>query len=86
MPHDVIKRLKTQVQTLTSQLQSSTTVPQHQVSEMSMMLESNQNMSILNKASGIDANKMNLRLKEIFKEKISTLREAIYLLSGYKVC
>lgn len=32
-----------------------------------------------------DPAKLNQRLKEMFKEKISTFREAVYLLTGYKV-
>ena len=33
----------------------------------------------------IDNNKMNARLKEMFKERITAFREAVYLLTGYKV-
>ncbi len=33
----------------------------------------------------IDNNKMNLRLKEMFKERITAFREAVYLLTGFKV-
>jgi hypothetical protein len=33
----------------------------------------------------IDSQKLNLRLKEMFKERIAAFREAVYLLSGYKV-
>jgi len=32
-----------------------------------------------------DMNKLNLRLKEMFKERISKFREAVYLLTGFKV-
>jgi hypothetical protein len=35
--------------------------------------------------SGADSNKLNQRLKEMFKERITTFREAVYLLTGYKV-
>mmetsp|Transcript_31687 Transcript_31687/g.32280 ORF Transcript_31687/g.32280 Transcript_31687/m.32280 type:complete len:267 (+) Transcript_31687:245-1045(+) len=34
---------------------------------------------------GIDSAKMNKRLKEMFRERISCFREAVYLLTGYKV-
>ena len=32
-----------------------------------------------------DSNKMNQRLKEMFKERITSFRECVYLLTGYKV-
>jgi Mitotic checkpoint protein len=35
--------------------------------------------------SAEDASKMNIRLKEMFKEKIQAFREAVYLLTGWKV-
>ena len=34
---------------------------------------------------GPDPNKMNQRLKELFKERITCLREAVYLLTGFKI-
>ena len=34
---------------------------------------------------GVDPNKMNQRLKTIFRERINQFREAVYLLTGYKV-
>ena len=33
----------------------------------------------------IDSNKLHTRLKEIFKERISQYREAVYLLTGYRL-
>ena len=33
----------------------------------------------------VDSTKVNARLKEIFKEKISSYREAVYLLTGFKI-
>ena len=36
-------------------------------------------------AADIDNNKMNARLKEMFKERITAFREGVYLLTGYKV-
>jgi hypothetical protein len=35
--------------------------------------------------STTDSNKLNQRLKEMFKERITSFREAVYLLTGYKV-
>jgi len=35
--------------------------------------------------SQLDSNKLNLRLKELFRERIASFREAVYLLTGYKV-
>lgn len=46
------------------------------------MTRSNTNTS---STSVVDPNKLNQRLKEIFKEKINTLRHGIYLLTGYQV-
>ena len=33
----------------------------------------------------MDSTKLNLRLKEMFKERITTFREAVYLLTGWKI-
>ena len=33
----------------------------------------------------IDSSKLNLRLKEMFKERITTFRECVYLLTGWKI-
>ena len=35
--------------------------------------------------SAIDSSKLNLRLKEMFKERITTFRECVYLLTGWKI-
>lgn len=34
---------------------------------------------------GADSSKLNQRLKEMFKERIASFREAVYLLTGYKI-
>jgi DNA repair exonuclease SbcCD ATPase subunit len=36
-------------------------------------------------SSTIDTSKLNLRLKEMFKERITTFRESVYLLTGWKI-
>lgn len=36
-------------------------------------------------STGIDSSKLNLRLKEMFRERINCFREAVYLLTGYKI-
>jgi len=36
-------------------------------------------------SQGEDSKKLNQRLKEMFKERITTFREAVYLLTGYKI-
>ena len=36
-------------------------------------------------ASNFDSSKLNLRLKEMFKERITTFRECVYLLTGWKI-
>ena len=33
----------------------------------------------------VDSTKLNVRLKEMFKERITTFREAVYLLTGWKI-
>ncbi len=35
--------------------------------------------------SAVDSSKLNLRLKEMFKERITTFRECVYLLTGWKI-
>lgn len=45
---------------------------------------SRSNVSISNN-NVVDSQKMNQRLKEVFREKIAEYREAVYLLFGYKV-
>lgn len=35
--------------------------------------------------AGADSSKLNQRLKEMFKERIASFREAVYLLTGYKI-
>ena len=37
------------------------------------------------KSTAVDADKLNNRLKAMFREKIACFREAVYLLTGYKV-
>lgn len=49
------------------------------------MTRTNTNSSSNATASVVDPNKLNQRLKEIFREKINTLRHGIYLLTGYQV-
>lgn len=54
-------------------------------------LDATSSDSMLNAAAGssssssADSNKLNQRLKEMFKERITSFREAVYLLTGYKV-
>jgi hypothetical protein len=38
-----------------------------------------------NTTIGLDSSKMNQRLKEMFKERITSFREAVYLLTGFRV-
>jgi hypothetical protein len=46
----------------------------------------NSNTSVLEVGNlGPDSSKLNQRLKEMFKERITSFREAVYLLTGYKV-
>ena len=37
------------------------------------------------RAEGIDKDKVNQRLKEMFKERIQSFREAVYLLTGFRI-
>ena len=43
------------------------------------------NTSVVNRSTTVDSDKLNMRLKAMFKERISCFREAVYLLTGYKV-
>lgn len=43
------------------------------------------NTSAVNRSTTVDSDKLNMRLKAMFKERISCFREAVYLLTGYKV-
>lgn len=83
LPMDVMRHLKSQIHTLTKQVNTAAAVDQMQSSiqpsDISVMMDQQFNKST------VDPNKMNQRLKEIFKEKISTFREAVYLLTGFKV-
>ncbi len=82
MPMDVLRDLKNQIRSLTKQ--ENGTASQ---SDISVMMDhqfgGNRSQGIT--TGVVDPNKMNQRLKEIFKEKISTFREAVYLLTGFKV-
>jgi hypothetical protein len=48
--------------------------------------DGNNNTSVANRSTAVDSDKLNMRLKAMFKERISCFREAVYLLTGYKVC
>ena len=102
LPQDVVKRLKEQVRSLQTQLQTATNTiaassaahsaappTMSSSSDVSMIFDANpNNNSVLGRSAiggVVDPNKMNQRLKELFKEKISTFREAVYLLTGFKV-
>jgi hypothetical protein len=41
--------------------------------------------TVASKSTAVDAEKLNNRLKAMFREKIACFREAVYLLTGYKV-
>lgn len=43
------------------------------------------NTSVNQSIAAVDSDKLNVRLKAMFKERISCFREAVYLLTGYKV-
>lgn len=67
--------------------------------DQSVLGRANLNMSVLDgqgsssgshtagssSSSSADSNKLNMRLKEMFKERITSFREGVYLLTGYKV-
>jgi hypothetical protein len=80
---EVLKDLKNQIRSLSKKaLASDNQTISHQ-SDNSMMMDSSS--SVGNKSGIVDPNKMNQRLKEIFREKISTFREAVYMLTGFRV-
>ena len=61
-------------------LKNASSVESHVASET---ISSNDNLSTNNQ--GEDSKKLNQRLKEMFRERITTFREAVYLLTGYKI-
>jgi hypothetical protein len=46
---------------------------------------SHANNTSINNKSMVDSDKLNMRLKAMFKERIACFREAVYLLTGFKV-
>ena len=72
-----------------NQLSSSNVVDQSQQRESVMDTSAVVTAADANNTSfnvlGPDSNKMNQRLKEMFKERITCFREAVYLLTGYKI-
>jgi mitotic spindle assembly checkpoint protein MAD1 len=88
-----VKQLQQELLTLAqqqSQHGSGTEVAGSQSPNASMMFF-NTNTSTLpskpqvNSSNVVDPAKLNQRLKEMFKEKIATFREAVYLLTGFKM-
>jgi mitotic spindle assembly checkpoint protein MAD1 len=93
LPMDEIKRLRQTVRkasTLEGEGGDKAAAPEsseanNQSMNMSMMKPTSSSSTAATAASIADAAKMNLRLKEMFKERITAFREAVYLLTGYKI-
>lgn len=81
LPQDQIKRLQQLV------AHSNTTQPpvEHSFATSSSSSDAHPVSVLDTTAMQPDPMKLNARLKEMFKEKISTFREAVYLLTGFKM-
>jgi regulator of replication initiation timing len=77
------KQLKLELQ----QLRDSSQMKLNLSDELVPQSSSSSSSSTLSTSSTpvVDPNKLNQRLKEIFREKITTFRNAVYLLTGYHV-
>jgi mitotic spindle assembly checkpoint protein MAD1 len=88
VPIDELKRLRRQVKQQQPDALNSTQVPtKSQREEIGIFNTSPEGVHqpASTNAGGPDSNKLNQRLKEMFKERITSFREAVYLLTGYKV-
>lgn len=91
-PLEELKHLRKEVKMLRSQVASVSNVASSGVGPVSLLDTSvsmgNTSMVAASAGSsvgGVDASKLNTRLKEMFKERINAYREAVYLLFGFKV-
>lgn len=83
IPREIIKRLRVENKELKEKLQVSIDASTTAANEQKASHDENNHSPI--GAANVDPNKLNQRLKEMFKEKIATFRESVYLLTGYKV-
>lgn len=94
LPREQLKHAKSQVRELHAQV--SALAAREQEEEQGPGADVSMNMSAAPRgapvpsaaavaAAAADSNKLNQRLKEMFKERITAFREAVYLLTGYKV-
>jgi hypothetical protein len=88
-PLEELKHLRKEVKMLRGQASTGAaagTMPALSLLDSSVNLGSTSVMaSAAGPSSGVDASKLNTRLKEMFKERINSYREAVYLLFGFKV-
>lgn len=78
-----MKQLRVENKELKDKLKASIDASNSAANDQKVSLDENNHSSVGN--SNMDPNKLNQRLKEMFKEKIATFRESVYLLTGYKV-
>jgi hypothetical protein len=84
LPGDVIQRLKDELRSTKAQItEQAQKIIANEVGQASK--SNNTASSSTAVASVVDPNKLNQRLKEMFREKITAFREAVYLLTGFKV-
>ncbi|CAE7646394.1 MAD1L1, partial [Symbiodinium microadriaticum] len=84
-PMDELRHLRKEVKAL-RHLQSTSAPSQSTLLDTSISLcNTSSAMTTTASTGGVDSNKMNARLKEMFRERINSYREAVYLLFGYKV-
>ncbi len=84
LPGDVIQRLQDELRSTKAHI--SEQAQKIIANEVEQASQSNNTASSSTTATSVvDPNKLNQRLKEMFREKITAFREAVYLLTGFKV-
>jgi hypothetical protein len=86
-PIDEIKSLRRQIRQLKAELtlqQDHPRIAESGESQLNTTLNPSSNPT-KEKISVFDSEKFNIRLKEMFRERIKSYREAVYLLFGYQV-
>jgi hypothetical protein len=79
------KQLKLELQQLKDSNQMKLNLSDEIIPQSSSSTSNVPSSSSSSSTSVVDPNKLNQRLKEIFREKITTFRNAVYLLTGYHV-
>lgn len=81
IPHEQLKILKAENKDLSKDLLNA----KNQISVNCAASNTGEAAPVEQVVATADSAKLNQRLKEMFKERITSFREAVYLLTGYKV-